>query len=579
MAIKLFGWEISKEPTPQYPTFTPAEKDDGAVVIQQGGSGFFGSQFVDLEGLSKNEAELIAKYREMALTPEIECAVDDVVNEAIVKEGNEHIVNLNLDDLEQPPEVKVAIEKEWKNVLELFNFNNEGYEIFKRWYVDGRIYYHCIIDEKNPREGIKELRYIDPRKLRKIRVVKEKKQEVQTSTQVNGQSPLTITQTVSEFYLFTGKTYSKNASMGASPASTYMNTNANAGLQIAKDAIIYCSSGMVDKDNKMVLSYLHKAIKPLNMLRMLEDASVIYFLTRSPERKVFYIDVGNLPKMKAEQHLKDMMTRHKNRIVYDAATGEINSDRKFMTMQEDYWMPRRGDGKATEITTLQGGTQLSQLLENLVYFRSKLYKSMNVPASRMNDDDGFALGRATEINRDELKFQKFINRIRLRFGYNLLLAALEKQLILKGICTADDWEKFRSEIHLEYNSDNYFSELKDSEVLKDRLTTLQMIDPYLGRFYSNDWAMRNILKMTNEDIEQNKAMIEQEKAENPDAFPTLNQMLAPPPPPFGDGGEEGPPPQGDDNQFPSPQEGGEDVNANPTINKGKKPPFPPGPNN
>jgi len=492
MAVELFGFEIKKKAADavEIPSFSPVESDDGALTVSAGGA--YGT-YLDLEGSSKNEAEIVAKYREMSIQPECEQAIDEIVNEAIVKDGNKAIVDINLDDLDDinvPEKIKTMISDEWNNVSELFNFNNYGYEIFRRWYIDARMYYHVMIDETNPCLGIQELRYIDPRKIRKVRNMRRERR-----------GNIFVNVVASEFYMYTERGFSGSSMTGME----------NQGLRIAKDSIVQITSGLTDKDNKMVLGFLHKAIKPMNQVRMLEDATVIYRISRAPERRIFYIDVGSLPKMKAEQYVKDMMTRHKNRLVYDATTGDVRDDRKFMTMLEDYWLPRREGGRGTEISTLPSGQNLGEL-SDVRYFEKKLYKSLNVPMSRLDSESaGFGLGRSAEITQDELKFQKFITRLRLRFS-QLFLNTLEKQLILKGILTSEDWSEYKNKILFNFNTDNYFAELKDAEILRERIATLQQVQPYIGMFYSQEWVKKNVLQQSDEDIE---AMEKQMAGEEP----------------------------------------------------------------
>ena len=485
--MEIFGFEITKKKDQlDLVSFAPKETDDGAMVVTAGGT--YGT-YLDMEGSAKTEAELVVKYREMALQPELEKALDEVTNEAIVKEGTEQIVNINLDDCKDLSEkIKKIVTDEFQNVTRLLNFNNFGYEIFRRWYVDGRLYYHIMIDENDPEKGIQELRYIDPRKIRKVRLLTRERK-----------GRAFINRNAAEFYVYNEKGFKATGSTGMD----------NQGLRISTDSILHCTSGLMDKDGKMVLSYLHKAIKPLNQLRILEDATVIYRISRAPERRVFYIDVGQMPKMKAEQHMRDMMVKHKNRLIYDATTGDVRDDRKFMTMIEDYWLPRREGQNGTEITTLPAGQNLGEMAD-VEYFEKKLYRSLNVPISRINPEtSGFSLGRSSEITRDELSFQKFISRLRLRFSA-LLLAALEKQLILKKVFSSEDWAEIRDLIHFDYARDNYFSELKDTEILMNRLTTLAQIQPYLGTFYSQEWVKRNVLFQTDNDIEEIEKQIEEE---------------------------------------------------------------------
>ena len=477
--MRLFGYEITKSQEEQQvaiPSFAPRESDDGALVVSAGGT--YGT-FLDLEGSAKSEAEIVAKYREMSIQPECEKAINDICEEAIVKEGRENVVEIDLDDLEVTPAIKEAIKQAWHTIEDLLDFNNSGYEIFKRWYIDGRLYYHIMIDNNAPNEGIKELRYVDPRKLRKIRAIKRVRKD-----------QMYINITDSEFYM-----YNERGFKGAS--ATGMD---NQGLKIAKDAILHVTSGVVDKDNKMVLGYLHKAIKPLNQLRTLEDATVIYRISRAPERRIFSIDVGNLPKMKAEQYVRDQMDRHKNRLIYDAATGSVRDDRKFMTMMEDFWFPRREGGGGTQVTTLPAGQNLGQMAD-VEYFEKKLYQSLNVPISRLIADSGFNMGRSSEITRDELSFEKFILRLRNKFA-NLFKKALEQQLILTGIIAHEDWDQLKNGIHFNFQVDNYFAELKAEEIIRERVNTLSQVDAYVGKYYSEMWVKKNILQLTDDDIVQ-----------------------------------------------------------------------------
>jgi hypothetical protein len=496
MAIKLFGFTLGKQDIVQVqpseqPSFTlPNEAiDDGAVTITS--NPYYGT-YVDLEGAVRNELELITRYREMANHPELEMAIDDIVNEAITHDVTGRTVNIVLDKLKQPEAVKKKISEEFENVLKMLNFGNLSDDLFKRWYIDGRIYYHVVVDESKPKEGIKELRYIDPRKIRKVREL------------VKGRDPKTganIIQSIAEYYVYSDK---------GTTTQTY-SAQVNAGLRIAPDSIINVNSGLMDAKNTFVISYLHKAIKPLNQLRMVEDAVVIYRLSRAPERRVFYIDVGNLPKGKAEQYLRDVMVKYKNKVVYDASTGEIRDDRKHMSMLEDFWLPRREGGKGTEITTLPAGQNLGEL-EDVKYFRQKLLQSLNVPISRLEPQQGgmIGLGRTTEVTRDEVKFNKFIIRLRNKFS-QIFDFALEKQCVLKGICTREEWDKFKEDIYFDYVKDNNFTELRDAELLQSRIQTLTTVDPYVGRYYSAQWVRRNILQQTQEEIAEIDKQIKQEE--------------------------------------------------------------------
>jgi len=499
----LFGFEF-KRVTPEEPpvSFAPQSNDDGAVVVAAGGS--YGT-YVDLEGTARTEAELVTRYRDMSITADIDRAIEEIVNEAIVHETDEKIVELNLNGLNYPDNIKAVIIQEFNTIKNLLNFEDKSYDLFKRWYIDGRLYYHVMIDEKNPRLGIKELRNIDPRKIRKVREQKKKK---------DLKSEAVVTQTTKEYYIYNEKGY--NAQGIGSGAAAYSAT----GVKIAKDSIVHCTSGLMDTNGTMVISYLHKAIKPLNQLRVLEDATVIYRISRAPERRIFYIDVGNLPKMKAEQYLRDMMVRHKNRLVYDATTGEVRDDRKFMTMLEDYWLPRREGGKGTEITTLPGGENLGKM-EDVEYFQKKLYQALNVPATRLQTEQTYSIGRATEITRDEVKFSKFISRMRAKFS-TLFLKCLEKQLVLKGIVTVEDWKSMSQSIKFDYAKDNYYEELKETDVLNSRLQVAGQLTPYIGKYYSHEWIRSNIFKQSDEDREQMNEQIQQELS---------NQIYYPPPPP------------------------------------------------
>ena len=502
--MNLFGFEFKRvTPEEQPVSFAPPSNDDGAVVVAAGGS--YGT-YVDLEGTARTEAELVTRYRDMSITADIDRAVEEIVNEAIVHETDEKIVELNLDGLQMADNIKAVIIQEFNAIKNLLNFEEKSYDIFKRWYIDGRLYYHAIIDDKNPRLGIKELRNIDPRKIRKVREQRKKK-DVKTDSAVS--------QTVREYYIYNEKGYNAQGLGGG--AGQY---GPATGVKIAKDSIVHCTSGLMDTNGTMVISYLHKAIKPLNQLRVLEDATVIYRISRAPERRIFYIDVGNLPKMKAEQYLRDMMVRHKNRLVYDATTGEVRDDRKFMTMLEDYWLPRREGGKGTEITTLPGGENLGKM-EDVEYFQKKLYQSLNVPATRLQTEQTYSIGRATEITRDEVKFSKFISRMRAKFS-TLFLKCLEKQLVLKGIVTVEDWKSISQYIKFDYAKDNYYEELKETDVLNSRLQVAAQLVPYIGKYYSHGWIRSNIFKQSDEDREQMDTEIKEELG---------NQIYYPPPPP------------------------------------------------
>lgn len=481
----------------QNPTFAAPLNDDGAVVLS--GNGWRGVH-IDLEGAPRNEVEQITKYREMALQAEVHNAINDICNEAIVREKSGKCVDLILDNLDIPEFIKDRIKEEFDNVLRLFNFGNYGPDFFRRWYIDGRIYFHVIIDKDKPDDGIKELRYIDPRKIRKIREI---------TKSFDPKTNLEIIVDVKEYYM-----YSERGILGVPT---------NLGVKIAPDSIIYIPSGLLDAKSNQVISYLQKAMKPLNQLRMVEDAMVIYRIARAPERRVFYIDVGNMPTVKANQYVASIMGQYKNKLVYDATTGAIKDDRNTHSMLEDFWLPRREGSKGTEISTLPGGENLGAI-EDIEYFLRKLYKSLDVPVSRLEPQQGFSLGRSAEITRDELKFMKFVEALRLKFSA-LLDIALKTQLILKGVLVEDDWEEFREHIYFDFVTDVNFSELKDQELWRERFMMVAMIDPYLGKYVSAEWIRKQILKQTDEDIEEMEAQIEEE-ASNPRFInPMLNGGL------------------------------------------------------
>ena len=489
--FSLFGFTIARDKQEEtadvQQSFSPPANDDGALTITS--AAYYGT-YVDLDGTAKNDVELISRYREMAMQPEIESAIDDIIGEAICQDDDGKILEIVLDNLDQPEKIKKAIKSEFSNVMRLLNYKNMAQDIFRRYYVDGRMYYHIIVDQTKPMEGIKELRYIDPRKLRKIREMKKTKDE---------RTGVEIMKLVNEYYIFNDKV-TTGSSSNFGPV----------GVRITTDSIVAVVSGLMDSRRAVVLSYLHKAIKPLNQLRMIEDATVIYRISRAPERRIFYIDVGNLPKLKAEQYLRDIMVKYKNKLVYDANTGEVRDDRKFLSMMEDFWLPRREGGKGTEITTLPGGQNLGEL-EDVKYFEKKLYKALNVPVSRLNPEtSGFSLGRTNEITRDELKFSKFVDRLRNKFA-DLFDQALRVQCVLKGICTDEEWVEFRQYIHYDYIKDNNFTELKDAELMKERLSLLANVDPYTGRYFSQSWIQRNVLRLTDDQIGEMQKEMDIEK--------------------------------------------------------------------
>ena len=478
-----FGFEIKRKGNeePIRPSFVPNTDEDGSGVITTGGH--FGA-YLDLDGdKAKNEVDLIFKYRDIASQPECDAAIEDIINESIVGDNDEAPINLILDKLEISDKIKESVKNEFETILRLLNFNSYAHDIFRKWYVDGRLPYHIIIDDKSPKNGIKELRYIDPTKLRKVKEIEEE-QDPKTGAK--------IIKKQEEYFLF---------------QDTKM-SSAGQGLKIHPDAICYATSGMLDPQRKRILSYLHKAIKPVNQLRMMEDSLVIYRISRAPERRIFYIDVGNLPKGKAEEYLKGIMSQYRNKLVYDAKTGDIKDDRKHMSMLEDFFLPRREGGRGTEISTLPGGENLGQI-DDIIYFQKKLYKSLNVPVNRLEQEQQFTLGRSTEISRDEIKFKKFIDRLRKRFS-DVFNQLLRTQLILKGIITTQDWNEWKNYIAYDFIEDNYFSELKESEMMRERFDMLGTVDEYAGKYVSIQWIAKNVLKM---DDDAMKEMEDQIKAE------------------------------------------------------------------
>ena len=498
---KLFGFSI-EDSEPLSPTAVspvPPNNEDGNDHYMS--SGFFGS-YVDMEGIYRTEYDMIKRYRELALQPEADSAIEDIVNEAIVSDTNDTPVQINLDNLNASDGIKTKVRQEFKHICDLLDFDKKAHEIYRNWYVDGRIYYHKIIDLKKPEEGIQELRYIDAIKMRYVRQQKNTKGD--RGIKINtGNTPDPMDYKfpeIEEYFIY-------NAS-GKYPTGNINATGASQGMKIAKDAITYCTSGLVDRNKGATLSYLHKAIKSINQLRMIEDSLVIYRLSRAPERRIFYIDVGNLPKIKAEQYLRDVMMRYRNKLVYDANTGEIRDDKKYMAMLEDFWLPRREGGRGTEISTLPGGQNLGEITD-IEYFKKKLYRSLNVPPSRMDGEGGFNLGRSSEILRDELKFTKFVGRLRKRFS-NMFNDMLKTQLILKNVITPEDWETMSEHIQYDFLYDNHFSELKESELLNERLGNVANAEPYIGKYYSQDYVRRKILRQTDEEILEQDALIEKE---------------------------------------------------------------------
>jgi hypothetical protein len=491
MALKLFGFTIARDDEKEIPesVVSPA-LDDGAVNIN---SGAHYGIYVDLDGSYRSEVDLLSKYRTMAMQPEMENAIDDIINEAIVHDEHGKVVDIVLDDLDQPDNIKKLIRDEFGNVLKLLDFNKFGSEIFRRWYVDGRAYWNVVIDPDKPRDGIQQLIFIDPRRIRKIRNITKQK---------NADGVDVITK-IEVFYLYNEKIVNNNIQ------TPQIIGNFAGGVKLSEDSVIHLTSGLFDPAKSTVLSYLHKAIRPMNQLRFIEDATVIYKVTRAPERRVFYVDVGNMPRAKAEQYLKDVMTKFRNKLVYDAGTGEIRDDRKHFSMLEDFWMPRRGgDSKSTEITTLPAGQGFDNM-DAVLYFEKKLYRALNVPISRLEAGTGFNLGRSSEISRDEIKFDKFVQKLRNRFSI-LFDELLKRQLVLKGVCTLDEWAEMKQDVQYRFETDNNFTELKEAEMITNRINTLMLVDPFVGKYYSHLWVQKNILCMDEEEIAVEKKQINKE---------------------------------------------------------------------
>ena len=485
---QLFGFSLDrKTQAPKGPSFVQKDNLDGSQPVA--GGGHYGYS-IDFDGQVRNEFQLISRYREMVLQPECDAAVDDIVNETICGNFDDVPVELELSNLKVGEKIKKIMREEFQEILRLLDFENRSYEIFRRWYVDGRLFYHKVIDPKKPREGLIELRYIDPRKIRKVSEHEKKKQDLRPGLGINEM----LTQRSASYYLYDPK--------------GLKNQTPTQGLKIAPDSICYVHSGIMDLNKNMTLSHLHKAIKAVNQLRMIEDSLVIYRLSRAPERRIFYIDVGNLPKNKAEQYLREVMGRYRNKLVYDANTGEIKDDKKFLSMLEDFWLPRREGGRGTEITTLPGGQNLGEL-EDVKYFQKKLYKSLNVPNSRLETETTFNIGRAAEITRDEVKFQKFVARLRKRFS-EMFIDLLKTQLVLKGIVTLEDWDTMKEHIQFDYVADNYFTELKEIEIRNERMNQVATMDPFVGKYFSVDYIRRQVLKQTDVEIKEIDKQIEEE---------------------------------------------------------------------
>ena len=495
---KLFGFSIEETNKKSTSIISPVPKNNEDGVDAFVSSGFYG-QYVDIEGAYRSEYDLIRRYREMALHPEADGAIEDVVNEAIVSDLYDSPVEVELSNLKASDGIKKKIREEFRYIKEIMDFDRKSHEIFRNWYVDGRLYYLKVIDIKNPQEGIQDLRYIDPLKIKFIRQEKKKK-GVDPAIRIQTDKEEVPNPQYDEFFLYTPKVQHPTSMIGQMGGKN--------SIKIAKDSITYCTSGLVDRNKNRVLSYLHKAIKSLNQLRMIEDSLVIYRLSRAPERRIFYIDVGNLPKVKAEQYLKEVMSRYRNKLVYDANTGEVRDDRKFMSMMEDFWLPRREGGRGTEITTLPGGQNLGELAD-IEYFQKKLYRALGVPESRIAAEGGFNLGRSSEILRDELKFAKFVGRLRKRFAA-MFNDMLKTQLVLKNIVTPEDWKTMEDHIQYDFLYDNQFAELKESELMEGRLGMLATIEPYIGKYYSTEYVRKRVLRQTDMEIEEIDTQIEDE---------------------------------------------------------------------
>lgn len=489
--MNLFGFEfrrkVDENPSTQPESFAPEVNEDGAVNVSSGG--VYGTS-IDLDGSIRSEAELITKYREAVQNQELDTAVTKIINEAIVQDEENQVVKIVLDKLEFGDNVKKMISDEFDYVTDLLDFNIVPYKIFSNWYIDGRLYYHAIIDPKNPKDGIKEMRYLDPRKIRKVKETKAKRMA----------QGVVVKEVAKEYYVYSDRILNTKQVSG--------NASNDGALKIAKDAIVHVTSGLTSPNGDMILSYLQKALRPLNQLRALEDSLVIYRISRAPERRIFYIDVGNLPKAKAEQHLRDIMNKFKNKLVYDATTGAIKDDRKFMTMLEDFWLPRREGGKGTEITTLPGGQNLGQI-DDITYFQKNLYKSLNVPIGRLDSEQTFNLGRSSEISRDEIEFSRFIARLRSSFA-QLFIKTLGVQLMLKNIVTPEDWEQMKGKIRFAFNKDNFYEELKETEILRERITMLRDLDDYAGKYFSHQWVRTKVLRQTEEEQKDEDKQIKKE---------------------------------------------------------------------
>jgi hypothetical protein len=499
-SFKLFGFEIKRaesDDPKKKPSIVPARDDDGAGYVTAAGTHY--GQYINIDGDdSKDNYNMIMKYRGVSTHPEVDAAIEDIVNESIAGSELEQPIDLNLDNLEVSDKIKKTMKEEFDSIVGMMNFHELGHDIFRRWYVDGRLYHHLVVNESNLKAGIQEIRPIDSAKMRKVKQVKKKK-DPETGAQ--------LIEKIDEYYIYQEK-----------PGSQH-----NAGVKMSLDSVSYCTSGLLDEGRKRVVSYLHKALKPINQLRMMEDSLVIYRLARAPERRMFYIDVGNMPRGKAEQYMKDIMARYRNKLVYDAQTGEIRDDRKHQSMIEDFWLPRREGGRGTEISTLPGGQNLGEI-DDIVYFQKRMYRSLNVPINRLEQEAQFSLGRSTEIGRDELKFQKFIDRLRRRFAH-LFYDILRKQLVLKGIITQEDWDTMKNDIIVDYVRDNHFTELKNAELIRERIQTLDQMSQYVGDYFSKEWIQKNVLQLSDEDIENMQKQISGEGDEpEEDQQPTAEKF-------------------------------------------------------
>ena len=494
-ALKIFGFEIrranKKEEDKKLQSIVPRQDDDGAGYVTASGSHY--GQYINIDGDdSKDNHQMIMKYRGVSTHPEVDAAIEDIINESISASENEQAVKVTLDKVEVSDQIKKGITEEFDNIISMLDFANNGHDMFKRWYIDGRLYHHLVVNESNIKAGILEIRPIDSAKVRKVKQVKKKKDPITGAM---------IVESVDEYYIYQEKPGSQTS-----------------GVKLSNDSVSYVTSGLLSADRKKVVSHLHKALKPINQLRMMEDSLVIYRLARAPERRIFYIDVGNLPRGKSEQYMKDIMARYRNKLVYDADTGQIRDDRKHMSMLEDFWLPRREGGRGTEITTLPGGENLGQI-DDIIYFQKRLYRSLNVPIARLEQEQQFSLGRSTEISRDELKFQKFIDRLRKRFSM-LFLEILKKQLVMKGLITEEDWNEWKNDLIIDYTRDNHFTELKDAALLRERLQTLDQVSQYVGDYFSKEWVMKNVLQFDDDDIKQVSQQSDEEQ-------PTDNQQNIP----------------------------------------------------